>query len=259
MCRRLVNGEGSFFAKGEMICHCLLVETSKGLVLVDTGFGSEDVRNPNHLGKPFLALTGAKPTMQETALEQVKGLGFKPEDVQHIIVTHLDLDHAGGLVDFPHAQVHVHKPEHNAAMNPYLIEKGRYRPAHFKHGPKWNIHGEEGDDWFGFRGLKAIEGLQDDIVIVPLAGHTRGHCGVAVRTESGWLMHAGDAYFHHGAMQDGVEQPLGMVMFEKMVQVNGPLRIENQLRLKALANNPQAGVTTFCAHDPIEFNALKAA
>ncbi len=29
--------------------------------------------------------------------------------------------------------------------------------------------------------------------LVPLFGHTRGHCGVAVRTEQGWLFHAGDA------------------------------------------------------------------
>lgn len=254
-CKRLVNGKGSFFERGKMICHCLLIETSQGLVLVDTGFGKVDVENPSHLGRGFLALTGSNPKREETAFEQVKGLGFKPEDVQHVIVTHLDLDHAGGIPDFPHAQIHVHKPEYQAAMNPHWDEKARYRPAHFAHNPKWKVHDEQGDRWFGFQGLQAIEGLQDDILIVPMAGHTRGHCAVAVRDENGWLVHAGDAYFNHGAMVEGGSQPLGMIAFEKLVQVNGPLRIENQLRLKELVNDKKAGVRAFCAHDPEEFPA----
>jgi hypothetical protein len=29
--------------------------------------------------------------------------------------------------------------------------------------------------------------------LIPLFGHARGHCGVAVQTESGWLFHVGDA------------------------------------------------------------------
>jgi hypothetical protein len=29
--------------------------------------------------------------------------------------------------------------------------------------------------------------------LVPLFGHTRGHCGVAIRNGSGWLFHVGDA------------------------------------------------------------------
>lgn len=251
-CRPLINGEGRWTDKGTMICHCLLIETNDGLVLVDTGFGSVDVERPSHLGKPFLFLTGANPKREETALAQIEKLGFKRDDVRHIIPTHLDLDHAGGLPDFPKAKVHVHRHEYQAALHPFWDERARYRPAHFAHNPDWVIHSEgEGDDWFGFRGIRPIEGLKEDIVIVPLAGHTRGHCGVAVRTEKGWLLHAGDAYFHHGAM-DGSKIPAGLVIFEKLVQVNGPLRIENQLRLKALANNKQAGVETFCAHDVSE-------
>jgi glyoxylase-like metal-dependent hydrolase (beta-lactamase superfamily II) len=36
---------------------------------------------------------------------QVQRLGFDPRDVRHIVLTHLDFDHAGGLDDFPHATV----------------------------------------------------------------------------------------------------------------------------------------------------------
>ena len=57
-------------------------------------------------------------------------------------------------------------------------------------------HEVAGDDWFGF---DAVTALGDDVLLVPLRGHTRGHCGVAVRRpDGGWLLHAGDAYFHAG-------------------------------------------------------------
>ena len=48
-------------------------------------------------------------------------------------------------------------------------------------------------DWFGLPSLPIIEGLEPEIRLVPLPGHTRGHCGVAVATEKGWLLQCGDA------------------------------------------------------------------
>lgn len=257
-CQRLINGKGSFFTRAKMVCHCLLLETRQGLVLVDTGFGEGDIQNPNHLGKPFLALTNPKLNPTETALAQVKKLGFKPEDVQHIIPTHLDLDHAGGLPDFPRATVHVHNKEQEAALHPTWKEVARYRPAHFAHQPQWKVHRENGEKWFGFDGIRAIEGLDDEVLIIPLAGHTRGHCAVAVKTDTGWLVHAGDAYFHHAAMQFNGKQPAGIKIFEQMVQINGPLRIENQNRLRDLVNRPDSRVETFCAHDPDELDRYAA-
>ena len=149
--KRLINGKGGWFESAEMCCHCLLIETANGLVLVDTGLGSADIRNPAQLGGIFHAVVRPRLLMEETALHQVQALGFKPEDVRYIVPTHLDLDHAGGLSDFPHAQVHIYAPEHKAAMErPTLPEKNRYRPAHFKHGPKWQIHEVQGERWFGF-------------------------------------------------------------------------------------------------------------
>ncbi len=51
---RLFGGEGGVFSRGRMVCHCLLVESSAGLVLVDTGFGVADVESPGRrLGPQF--------------------------------------------------------------------------------------------------------------------------------------------------------------------------------------------------------------
>src|SRR5262245_32803362 len=108
---------GSKSWRGLWVAHCLLVETERdGLVLIDTGFGTRDVEGATRLRAAFRAL--AKPTLShaETATAQVEALGYKPADVKHIVITHLDLDHAGGLADFSHAKVHLHAREHAAAM-----------------------------------------------------------------------------------------------------------------------------------------------
>ena len=87
---------------------CLLVETNHGPVLVDTGLGTQDYQNPGRRMNFFLKMMRSKRDINETALYQLGRLGYKREDVRHIIQTHLHLDHAGGLSDFPGAQVHVH-------------------------------------------------------------------------------------------------------------------------------------------------------
>ena len=43
--------------RARLTCHCLLVETDRELVLVDTGFGLRDVESPeSRLSRAFLAL-----------------------------------------------------------------------------------------------------------------------------------------------------------------------------------------------------------
>lgn len=93
---KLIGTPGGWLSPGKMVCHCLLVETRAGLVLVDTGMGTGDIDNPAQLGRPFVALTRPRLEHQETALAQIRVLGYSAADVRHIVVTHLDLDHAGG-------------------------------------------------------------------------------------------------------------------------------------------------------------------
>src|SRR5436309_11762311 len=124
--RRLVNGDGSFIADGRVVCHVLLIEAPDGLVLVDTGFGTADITNPRELAGPFKAMRRPRLDPSETALSQVRAAGFGPADVRHILMTHLDLDHAGGLPDFPQAEVHLFAPEHEAMLSPPLRERIRY-------------------------------------------------------------------------------------------------------------------------------------
>jgi glyoxylase-like metal-dependent hydrolase (beta-lactamase superfamily II) len=239
-----------------MVCHCLLVEGGDGLVLVDTGLGTADVEQPRErLGRGFLVATRPRLDREQTALAHVERLGFKRQDVRHIVPTHLDLDHAGGLSDFPEASVHVFEPELRAATERKTLgERNRYRASQLAHGPRWVQYAFEGDRWLGFERVKVIG---DDIALVPLVGHTRGHCGVAVRDGRGWLLHAGDAYFFHGEVDPSRPRSTpGLALFQRLAAIDNRTRLQNQARLRHLVRHHGADVQVFSAHDPVELEAF---
>lgn len=257
----LIGGEGGPLSRAEVICHCLLIEASDGLVLVDTGFGSADARDPSRLGQPFRAALSPRPRLQETAIAQVEGLGFAPGDLRHIVATHLDPDHAGGLPDFPQAEVHVFAPELEAALHPKLNERARYRRAHIGHGPRWVEHRSEagGDEWFGFESVRILPGLDIEVALIPLVGHSRGHTGVAIETGAGWLLHCGDAYFDHGQIEAPPSCPPALKVFQRLLAADHRARSANTERLRELAASHGDEVTLFCAHDPRELAREQAA
>ncbi len=244
-----------------MVCHCLLIESNDGLVLVDTGLGVRDMALPGRVGAQFGLLVRPKNDPAESAIIQLKRLGFRPEDVKHIVATHLDLDHCGALPDFPDARVHVYEPEFRAAMRPETrIEKLRYKPVQWAHHPRWERYPVAGEKWFGFDAVRGLAGLPDDILLVPLIGHTRGHAGVAVKNERGWLMHAGDAYFHEGELDLERERgPMVLELFQASEQHDGVARARNRRRLRALKRDHGAEISIFCAHDPTEFERVAGA
>jgi glyoxylase-like metal-dependent hydrolase (beta-lactamase superfamily II) len=251
----LLGGGG---LRGHWIAHCLLVETERdGLVLVDTGFGTRDIEGKSGLSAAFKTLCGPTLDRAETAIEQVRALGFAPEDVRHVVVTHLDLDHAGGLGDFPAAKVHLHAREHAAAMTRgSLKERERYLRAHWAHGPKWELYSEDGDTWRGLPAIARLRGIDADVGILPMHGHTRGHSAIIVKNGERWLVHAGDAYFHKNAMAGG-DVPIGVTIFETTIQMDPAARRASAAALRQLRQSND-DVDLFCAHDLAEFSALAA-
>ncbi len=180
-----------WFPRWKIGAPCLLVETDRGLALVDTGLGLHDYNTPSKMVRFFRADFGILIDTEMTALRQVTRLGYHPEDVQDIILTHLHFDHAGGLPDFPHARVHLHQGEYEAMQHPKKLMELGYDRADFAHNPHWVLYDQGLSSWLGFDAFRLP--FSPEMYLVPLFGHTRGHCGVAVRDGEGWLFQCADA------------------------------------------------------------------
>lgn len=265
---RLMDG-ASPGAVARLTCHCLLVETDRhGLVLVDTGFGLRDVMRPvPRLPAWNLALLRPRLDPGRTALRQVKALGYLPGDVRHIVMTHLDFDHAGGLVDFPEAEVHLTAAEAEAATaRRGFLARARWRPAQWGDTGRWRMvetrlgsRGRgSGETFFGLRNVREIAGLPPEFIFVPLPGHTPGHAGVAVQGPRGWLLHAGDAYFNRAEAHGEGRAPPLLAAYEHAMAADAAAQRDSLARLRAMLAAPDADLAVFCTHDAVEFVAMSA-
>lgn len=248
--------------QAHLVCHCLLIEAPDGLVLVDTGYGTRDIGRPrDRLAEFFIQLNQPQLRMEETALAQVRALGFKADDVRHIVVSHLDFDHAGGIEDFPKARVHVTAVEKTVAEEKRggaFVGTRRYRPQQWDEGIDWRLYPMSGGEkWFGFDAVRELDGLPPEILLVPLPGHTLGHAGVAVKEADGWLFYAADAYFFRGEVGERERRcPPGLNAYQTMMEVHRSQRLANQAKVRALSVDHESEVRVFCAHDPVEFEIL---
>ncbi len=249
-----------FNHRGRFCCHVLLVETEQGLVLVDTALGTEAMAALEAwTSASFVRLVRPEADVARTALRQIEGLGFTAADVRHVVVTHLDTDHAGGLADFPEAEVHLLADEHAAAMaRATMRDRERYNPRHWEHGPRWRLHRSRGERWFGFEAVRDVPGLPPEILLVPLPGHTLGHTGVAIDTGARWLLHCGDAYMHHDEILRKNGGPLALRAFEHAEAVDAARRRANLARLHDLVAGVGDGMAVFCAHDPDDLERMRS-
>lgn len=74
---------------------CLLIEEGNRKILIDTGMG-------NKQSEKFFSYY--YPTFDNTLLSSLKRLGFQPDDITDVILTHLHFDHCGGAVNFTNGE-----------------------------------------------------------------------------------------------------------------------------------------------------------
>ncbi|WP_130803301.1 MBL fold metallo-hydrolase [Acinetobacter ihumii] len=249
-CAPLIHQKG---IQAHIICHCLLVETDRGLVLIDTGLGLQDYLHPQQrLGSLIHQLGQIELNTGLSAVQQIQQLGLNPKDVQHIFVTHLDFDHAGGISDFPQATVHVLASEFNTTQSLSFKNRIRYKTNQFKQHRFWNfIEHTQTERWFNLEKVTGLPLFQDEILMIPLLGHSAGHAGIAIKQAEGWILFCGDAYFSSLEL-DASKQLKGLHLFESILAYDNKMRLHNLKQLQSLAQQ-QPQIELICAHDLQEF------
>ena len=172
---------------------CLLIDTNQGLTLVDTGLGLEDYVNPSWMTSLFRVITILPFDPAEAAFNQIKKMGCDPKDVKNIILTHMHFDHCSGLADFPNAKVHVHRIEYEAFTEEKIRQftEFAYIPRYIAHKPEFVLYDKIDTKWYEFDAIHLP--FEPEMYLIPLFGHSRGHCGLAIKTATGWMFHAADA------------------------------------------------------------------
>jgi glyoxylase-like metal-dependent hydrolase (beta-lactamase superfamily II) len=243
---------------GKSVCHVLLVESDNGLVLIDSGFGLRDCADPARQLGPARRFIRPALDEAEAAVNQVERLGFRRDDVRHIVVTHFDPDHIGGISDFPDAQIHVTAGEASSMLRaPTLNERIRFRAVQWAHGPQVVEHEPDGEKWHGFAAAKELTEVAPGIVLISLPGHTRGHACVAVDAGDRWVLHCGDAFFYHGTI-DGTPTPRPIAAFEKATAFDRKMVRQNHVRLLELYRHRERDMFMVCSHDRTLYEQAKA-
>lgn len=231
--------------------HCLLISENDKLILIDTGIGLLDTWRPaERIGQELIDIVGYRFDEKQTAIRQIESLGFDPEKVTDCIISHLDNDHIGGLADFPQATVHVAGEE----LENFNSGNPRYLKTPLAHEPIIKTYSKADTDWFGFEARRVSAGVETEIYLIPLPGHTLGHCGVAVKANNKWLFYIGDAYYMRVELTDA-HHPVNELA--TMRADDNELRKVTLDKIRKFVNeHPE--IEVFGYHDIEEFTAAKA-
>ncbi|AZA83248.1 MBL fold hydrolase [Chryseobacterium lactis] len=230
----------------DVIGHCLLIQEDDKLLLIDTGLGIQDVEYPNErLGTELIEAVGFQLNMELTAFRQIEKLGLNPAQVKDCVLSHLDPDHTGGLADFPEARVHVSSEE----LINFYSENPRYLEKHLAHKPLITEYLVSDQEWFGFEARKIRTSLQTEILLIPLFGHTLGHCGIAIQWEGKWILYVGDAYYLRAELEDS-QHPAGELAAARAD--DNTKRLESMEKIKKFIND-HPEIEVFGYHDREEF------
>jgi len=157
-----------------------LIDTGDEVILVDTGLPSgtpEEVPD-----EKSLAYTGEDIC---SYMEAFAALGYRPEQVTKILLTHKHADHSGELHSFPNAKIYVNADEMGVdelKNIPNLV------PVHFTDGPYFNF--------------PASQKIADGIFFIKAKGHTNGNSLIVAEKEGKFYMFQGDITYVDEALYE---------------------------------------------------------
>jgi glyoxylase-like metal-dependent hydrolase (beta-lactamase superfamily II) len=155
-----------------------LIDTGKEVILVDTGFKTGFPVPPKKLGVPLYMGEKVADYMDSFA-----ALGYKPEQVTKILVTHKHPDHSAALEYFPNAKIYV-SPEDADAMK---LEGENI------------VRAEYGTPYKNFPNAQQVA---DDIWFIEAKGHTKGNSIIVVEDGGLFYMLHGDITYCDEALYE---------------------------------------------------------
>jgi glyoxylase-like metal-dependent hydrolase (beta-lactamase superfamily II) len=177
-----------------------------GLVLIDTGFHASLAADPKAnmgpvLGRIFHPRMGPEDGMPD----QLRKRGLAPNKVAVVVMTHLHVDHASGVAQFPGAMFVVSAREWHAATEEKGVTGG-YVKRQFDHAFDWRTVDFDSDDVSSFAGFGRTLDLFGDgsMRLAYTPGHTLGHMSVVLRTREGEFLVAADAAYTMRNLRDSV-------------------------------------------------------
>ena len=209
-----------------------LIDHPKGLALFDTGMKLDNW--PSHY-RP----DGDQRPDQMIDL-QLANIGYKPDDIKYVIMSHLHLDHAGGMPLFPKSTFIVRKSELRAAWWPEAFQV-HYIFDDYKDTRGFNYM--ELDD------TEAFDVFQDGSVIcIDTKGHSQGHQSLVVNLpNSGKFVLTADAAAMAEILDEGVLPSVAW-------------NAEEALRsLRKVQHMKREGATVLMAHDPDQWATTRLA
>jgi len=180
--------------------YAFAIEHDEGVIVVDTGANAGLKSLPRwHPFFRFSVRFDIEP--EQEAGPQLRELGITARDVKTVVLTHMHIDHDGGLAHFPHSRILASREElalasgSTGALLGYLPNR---RPRWFDPEPLAFAPAPFGP----FHSSAALTDARD-AVVVPTPGHTRGHISVIVRQGEQQAIIAGDASYLQSAMLCG--------------------------------------------------------
>ncbi|MDE2240473.1 MAG: N-acyl homoserine lactonase family protein [Rhodospirillales bacterium] len=208
-----------------------LIETTNGRILYDVGCDYRKIDDLAQRQQFYGGFAFGAPVMREEDRlpNRLATLGLDVKDIDLVFLGHLHFDHAGGLHDFCHAELHVHERELQAAREP---ADHAYFADDLAPAKTWRC---ACCDYDLVPGVRAIE----------TPGHTAGHMSMLIELPKGKpILLCGDA----ADLQENLDEEIAPGLCYKDDEAGAIASIRH---LKNLA--VETGAETWPNHDLIFF------